>query len=169
MVARDGTRSDMEFLCRHRRGLLKEQGATTVNIPDTVRLQLVLRNTQLFMRTLIEAGAELPTRRCSFGCHAINDLGMAGWRISLDGFFRRAARRQIECTVNGIPASGQACRRLEKSPYWAINVRQTGWFPYTGTVDTTIAAPGSKLGCRATSFECSLPTRRRRPAHAFAQ
>jgi 2-isopropylmalate synthase len=50
--AEDGTRSEMDFLCRIVEAVIKA-GATTVNIPDTVGYTVPEEYTH-FMRTLIE-------------------------------------------------------------------------------------------------------------------
>src|SRR5947209_814588 len=93
--AEDGTRSEMDFLCRIVEAVIKA-GATTVNIPDTVGYTVPEEYTR-FMRTLIE---RVPNSdKAVFSVHCHNDLGMAVAH-SLAGLAGGA--RQIECTVNGI-------------------------------------------------------------------
>jgi len=71
--AEDGTRSEMEFLCRIVEAVIKA-GATTVNIPDTVGYTVPEEYTH-FMRTLIE---RVPNSdKAVFSVHCHNDLGMA--------------------------------------------------------------------------------------------
>ena len=71
--AKDGTRSEMDFLCRIVEAVIKA-GATTVNIPDTVGYTLPEEYTK-FMRTLIE---RVPNSdKAIFSVHCHNDLGMA--------------------------------------------------------------------------------------------
>src|SRR6187455_446093 len=93
--AEDGTRSEMDYLCRIVEAVIKA-GATTVNIPDTVGYTVPEEYTH-FMRTLIE---RVPNSdRAIFSVHCHNDLGMAVAN-SLAGV--RGGARQIECTINGI-------------------------------------------------------------------
>src|SRR5665213_1603033 len=93
--AEDGTRSEMDYLCRIVEAVIKA-GATTVNIPDTVGYTVPEEYTH-FMRTLIE---RVPNSdKAVFSVHCHNDLGMAVAN-SLAGLAGGA--RQIECTVNGI-------------------------------------------------------------------
>src|SRR5256884_453331 len=93
--AEDGTRSEMDFLCRIVEAVIKA-GATTVNIPDTVGYTVPEEYTN-FMRTLIE---RVPNSdKAVFSVHCHNDLGMAVAN-SLAGIAGGA--RQNECTGNGI-------------------------------------------------------------------
>lgn len=71
--AEDGTRSEMDYLCRIVEAVIKA-GATTVNIPDTVGYTVPEEYTH-FMRTLIE---RVPNSdKAVFSVHCHNDLGMA--------------------------------------------------------------------------------------------
>src|SRR6202171_2655342 len=112
--AEDGTRSDMEFLCRIVEAVIKA-GATAVNIPDTVGYTVPEEYTN-FMRTLIE---RVPNSdKAVFSVHCHNDLGMAVAN-SLAGIAGGA--RQIECTVNGI--GERAGNAALEEVVMAINVR----------------------------------------------
>ncbi|OYU58591.1 MAG: 2-isopropylmalate synthase [Bradyrhizobium sp. PARBB1] len=125
--AEDGTRSEMDYLCRIVEAVIKA-GATTVNIPDTVGYTVPEEYTH-FMRTLIE---RVPNSdKAIFSVHCHNDLGMAVAN-SLAGIVGGA--RQVECTVNGIgERAGNAA--LEEI-VMAINVRNDK-FPYWNKIDTT--------------------------------
>ena len=140
--AEDGTRSEMDFLCRIVEAVIKA-GATTVNIPDTVGYTVPEEYAQ-FIRTLIE---RVPNSdKAVFSVHCHNDLGMAVAN-SLAGIGGGA--RQVECTVNGIgERTGNAA--LEEI-VMAINVRNDK-FPYWNKIDTTILTRASKLVSAATSF-----------------
>src|SRR6476660_4377981 len=140
--AEDGTRSEMDYLCRIVEAVIKA-GATTVNIPDTVGYTVPEEYTH-FMRTLIE---RVPNSdKAVFSVHCHNDLGMAVAN-SLAGIAGGA--RQIECTVNGIgERAGNAA--LEEI-VMAINVRNDK-FPYWNKIDTTMLTRASKLVSAATSF-----------------
>ena len=144
--AEDGTRSEMDFLCRIVEAVIKA-GATTVNIPDTVGYTVPEEYTY-FMRTLIE---RVPNSdKAVFSVHCHNDLGMAVAN-SLAGIVGGA--RQVECTVNGIgERAGNAA--LEEI-VMAINVRNDK-FPYWNKIDTTQLTRASKLVSAATST-CRAP------------
>src|SRR2546421_10936503 len=112
--AEDGTRSEMDFLCRIVEAVIKA-GATTVNIPDTVGYTVPEEYTN-FMRTLIE---RVPNSdKAVFSVHCHNDLGMA-----VANSLGRVAggARQIECTVNGI--GERAGNAALEGRGLAINVR----------------------------------------------
>src|SRR5258706_11732524 len=120
--AEDGTRSEMDFLCRIVEAVIKA-GATTVNIPDTVGYTVPEEYTN-FMRTLIERVPK--SDKAGFSVHCHNDLGMAVPN-SLAGISGRP--RQIECTRNGLgePAGHAALAetatainaRTHKLPSWS--------------------------------------------------
>ena len=93
--AEDATRSDPAFLAKVVEAAIRN-GATTVNIPDTVGY-----TTPGEMRALIEylrANVE-HSDRADFSVHCHNDLGMATAN-SLAGVLGGAT--QIECTINGL-------------------------------------------------------------------
>jgi 2-isopropylmalate synthase len=140
--AEDGTRSEMDFLCRIVEAVIKA-GATTVNIPDTVGYTVPEEYTR-FMRTLIE---RVPNSdKAIFSVHCHNDLGMAVAN-SLAGIAGGA--RQIECTVNGI--GERAGNAALEEVVMAINVRNDV-FPWWNKIDTTMLTRASKLVSAATSF-----------------
>ncbi len=93
--AEDATRSDPEFLARVVDTAIRN-GATVVNIPDTVGY-----TTPAEMRALIEylIGNVENSDKAEFSVHCHNDLGMAVAN-SLAGVLGGA--RQIECTINGL-------------------------------------------------------------------
>jgi 2-isopropylmalate synthase len=140
--AEDGTRSEMEFLCRVVEAAIKA-GATTVNIPDTVGYTIPEEYTH-FLRTLRE---RVPNSdKAVFSVHCHNDLGMAVAN-SLAGLAGGA--RQIECTINGI--GERAGNAALEEVVMAINVRNDK-FPYWNKIDTTMLMRASKLVSAATSF-----------------
>ena len=93
--AEDATRSDLDFLSRVVETAIAN-GATTINLPDTVGY-----TTPAEMRNLIEYVMEHAkgSEKAIFSVHCHNDLGMATAN-SLAGVLGGA--RQIECTVNGL-------------------------------------------------------------------
>src|SRR3954466_14153365 len=140
--AEDGTRSEMDYLCRIVEAVIKA-GATTVNIPDTVGYTTP-EEYAAFMRTLIE---RVPNSdKAVFSVHCHNDLGMAVAN-SLAGIAGGA--RQIECTVNGI--GERAGNAALEEVVMAINVRNDR-FPWWNKIDTTMLTRASKLVSAATSF-----------------
>ena len=93
--AEDGSRSDIDFLCRCVETAIK-YGATTINIPDTVGYSLPEDMERIFaaLRERVP-GAE----RVIFSTHNHNDLGLA---VANTLAAIRAGARQVECTINGI-------------------------------------------------------------------
>jgi 2-isopropylmalate synthase len=91
----DATRADVEFtaeVCK----IAIEQGATTINIPDTVGYTMPHEYTEYF-RELYRLVPELTNVVVSVHCH--DDLGLAVAN-SFAGLL--AGARQVECAVNGI-------------------------------------------------------------------
>jgi 2-isopropylmalate synthase len=91
----DATRADVRFMFQLLAAAI-EEGATTLNIPDTVGY-----TTPEEYATLIrDIREQVPgADRCIISVHCHDDLGMAVAN-SLAGV--RAGARQIECTINGI-------------------------------------------------------------------
>src|SRR5260221_9406435 len=139
--AEDGTRSEMDYLCRIVEAVIKA-GATTVNIPDTVGYTVPEEYTT-FMRTLIERVPNSDKAVVSVHCH--NDLAMAAAN-SLAGIAGGA--RQIECTINGIGERAGNAPPQESAK--AIKVRNHK-IPYWSQIDTTMLTRASKLLSEAPS------------------
>jgi 2-isopropylmalate synthase len=98
----DATRADVEFtaeVC----AIAVEEGATVVNIPDTVGYTTPEEYVEYFRR-LYELVPELAGVRTSVHCH--DDLGMAVAN-SYAGVL--AGARQVECAVNGIGERAGNC------------------------------------------------------------
>lgn len=93
--AEDGSRSDWDFLCQVYGAVIKE-GATTLNLPDTVGYALPDEFGQLIMY-LRENIPGIDKVTISTHCH--NDLGLATAN-TLAGL--KAGARQAEVTINGI-------------------------------------------------------------------
>jgi 2-isopropylmalate synthase len=91
----DATRSDVAFVAEVIGGAIAE-GATTINIPDTVGYTLPTE----FQRYLVELYERCPSLRdVTLSVHCHNDLGLAVAN-SLAGM--QVGARQVECCVNGI-------------------------------------------------------------------
>jgi 2-isopropylmalate synthase len=98
----DATRADVEFtaeVC----AIAVDEGATVVNIPDTVGYTTPEEYTRYFER-LYELAPELRNVRLSVHCH--DDLGLAVAN-SYAGLL--AGARQVECAVNGIGERAGNC------------------------------------------------------------
>src|SRR5437763_11722717 len=138
----DGTRTEMDFLCRCVEAAIKA-GATTINIPDTVGYTVPEEYAALF-RTVRE---RVPNSdKAIFSVHCHNDLGMAVAN-TLAGLAGGA--RQIECTINGLgERAGNAA--LEEI-VMAIRTR-ADVLPYETAIEATMLNRASKLVSAVTSF-----------------
>ncbi len=91
----DATRTDADFLCRVLEAVV-EEGATTLNIPDTVGYTVPSEFGDL-ITTIRQRVKGIEKVTISAHCH--NDLGMAvANALAAVG----AGARQVECTINGI-------------------------------------------------------------------
>jgi len=138
----DGTRTEIDFLCRCVEAAIKA-GATTINIPDTVGYTTPEEYFALF-KTVRERVPNSDQAVFSVHCH--DDLGMAVAN-SLAGV--KGGARQIECTVNGI--GERAGNTALEEVVMAINVRGDV-LPFWTGIDTTMLTRASKLVSAATSF-----------------
>jgi 2-isopropylmalate synthase len=93
--AEDAGRSDLDYLCQVVEVAINE-GATTINIPDTVGYCIPEEFGNIF-KVLRERVPNIEKARLSSHCH--NDLGLAVAN-SLAAIMNGV--RQVECTVNGI-------------------------------------------------------------------
>jgi 2-isopropylmalate synthase len=93
--AEDAGRADLQFLAQMLEAVI-EEGATTVNIPDTTGYCLPWEYGKK-IKYLMENVKNIHKAVVSVHCH--NDLGLATAN-SIEGVVNGA--RQIECTVNGI-------------------------------------------------------------------
>jgi 2-isopropylmalate synthase len=93
--AEDATRSDPDYLAQVITAVIDE-GATVVNIPDTVGYTIPAEYTRI-IESLRERVANIDKAVISVHCH--NDLGLA---VANSLAAVAAGARQIECTINGI-------------------------------------------------------------------
>jgi 2-isopropylmalate synthase len=91
----DGSRSDVEFMAQVIQIALDE-GATTINVPDTVGYTMPGEYAEMFGR-LYELVPGLKDVTVSVHCH--DDLGLA---VANSFAGLTAGARQVECAVNGI-------------------------------------------------------------------
>src|SRR5919206_3106689 len=94
--AEDATRSDVNYLCDIFNVAVAE-GATILNVPDTVGYALPNEFSQLISTVRERVIGERTDITISIHCH--NDLGLA---VANSLAAVDAGARQIECTVNGI-------------------------------------------------------------------
>ena len=94
--AEDATRSDVDYLCEVF-GTAVTEGATILNVPDTVGYTLPTEFSQLVRAVRDRVVGNREDITISVHCH--NDLGLAvaNSLAAID-----AGARQIECTINGI-------------------------------------------------------------------
>src|SRR6201993_1764582 len=138
----DGTRTELDFLCRCVEAAIKA-GATTINIPDTVGYTVPDEYYTLF-KTVRERVPNSDKARFSVHCH--DDLGMAVAN-SLAGV--RAGARQVECTINGI--GERAGNTALEEVVMAMRVRNDV-MPYWTDIDARMLTRASKLVAAVTSF-----------------
>ncbi len=141
--AEDGSRSDMEFLCRCVDTAIKA-GATTINIPDTVGYSTP-EDIQAIFQQLRERVPNADT--VVFSSHNHTDLGMAV--ANTIGAIRGGAR-QVEVTINGIgERAGNAS--LEEVAM-ALRTRHDV-LPFRNNIVTTHILKTSKLLAAITGFD----------------
>ncbi|MFL5820624.1 MAG: 2-isopropylmalate synthase [Solirubrobacteraceae bacterium] len=138
----DATRADVEFTARVCQ-IAIDEGATTINIPDTVGYTMPHEYTA-YLQRLYELAPGLRDVVVSVHCH--DDLGLAVAN-SFAGVL--AGARQVECAVNGIgERAGNAS--LEEIAM-LLHTRQPDVGLHTGIVTTEIART-SRLVSRLTGY-----------------
>ena len=140
--AEDGTRTEIDFLCRAVELAIKA-GATTINIPDTVGYTVPEEYERIF-RTVRE---RVPNSdKAIFSVHCHNDLGLAvaNTLAGLNG-----GARQIECTINGI--GERAGNAALEEVVMALRTR-ADVMPYVNNIETSMLTRASKLVSAVTSF-----------------
>src|SRR5438093_1270797 len=95
--AEDASRTELDFLCRVIEAAIAE-GATTINLPDTVGYALPVEYGAMF-RAVRERVPD--ARGVALSCHCHDDLGLA---VANSLAAVEAGATQVECTVNGIGA-----------------------------------------------------------------
>jgi 2-isopropylmalate synthase len=155
--AEDGSRSELDFLCRVIEAAIAE-GATTINIPDTVGYAVPEQYGQL-LRMLRERVPNSGRAVWSVHCH--NDLGMAVAN-SLAGVLNGV--RQVECTINGL--GERAGNTSLEEVVMAVKTRRDVFGLEVG-IDTTQIVASSKLVSNITGFPVQ-PNKAVVGANAFA-
>ena len=154
----DGYRSDPDFLCRVLEAVI-EEGATTLNIPDTVGYA-VPEGFAERIRSLRERVPNSGKAIWSVHCH--NDLGMAVAN-SLAGV-KLGGARQVECTINGLGERAGNCSLEEV--VMAIKTRRD-YFGLDVGVDASQIVQASRMVSQTTGFVVQ-PNKAVVGANAFA-
>jgi 2-isopropylmalate synthase len=154
----DGYRSDPDFLCRVLEAVIAE-GATTINIPDTVGYAVP----ELFGQFIRNLRERIPTSgKAVWSVHCHNDLGMAVAN-SLAGV-KIGGARQVECTINGL--GERAGNTSLEEVVMAVKTRRD-FFDLDTRVDTRQIVPSSRLVSQITGFVVQ-PNKAVVGANAFA-
>src|SRR5881296_2346635 len=154
----DGSRSELDFLCRVLESVIKDS-ATTINIPDTVGYAVPHQFGE-FIRQLREKIPNSDKAVWSVHCH--NDLGMAVAN-SLAAVMIGGAR-QVECTINGL--GERAGNTSLEEVVMAVKTR-SDFFGLDSGIDTTHIVPTSRLVSQITGFVVQ-PNKAVVGANAFA-
>src|SRR5690348_6904476 len=154
----DGSRSDLDFLCRVLETVIKE-GATTINIPDTVGYAVPQQFGEL-IRKIREKVPNSDQAVWSVHCH--NDLGMAV--ANSLAAVQIGGARQIECTINGL--GERAGNTSLEEVVMAVRTRKD-FFNLRTRLDTTHIVPTSRLVSQITGFVVQ-PNKAVVGANAFA-
>lgn len=154
----DGSRSEMDFLCRVIEGVIDE-GATTINFADTVGYGVP----GLYGNMLKNLRERVPNSdKAVWSVHCHNDLGMAVAN-SLAGVMIGGAR-QVECTINGL--GERAGNTALEEIVMAVRTRKDHFNLELG-IDTAQIVPTSKLVSQITGFAVQ-PNKAVVGANAFA-
>jgi 2-isopropylmalate synthase len=154
----DGSRSDIDFLCRVLEAVIKE-GATTINVPDTVGYA-VPEQFGLFIKDL---KTKIPNSdKAVWSVHCHNDLGMAV--ANSLAAVKIGGARQIECTINGL--GERAGNTSLEEVVMAVRTRKD-FFELGTNIDTTHIVPTSRLVSQITGFVVQ-PNKAVVGANAFA-
>jgi 2-isopropylmalate synthase len=154
----DGSRSELDFLCRVLEAVIRE-GATTINIPDTVGYAVPQQFGE-FIRKLRERIPNSDKAVWSVHCH--NDLGMAV--ANSLAAVQIGGARQIECTINGL--GERAGNTALEEIVMAVRTRKD-FFDLDTNIDATHIVSTSRLVSQITGFVVQ-PNKAVVGANAFA-
>ena len=133
--AEDATRSDVHFLCDVLK-VVMDEGATVLNIPDTVGYTTPAEYAQL-IRTIRDR--VVGDRQVTISVHCHNDLGLAvaNTLAALD-----AGAQQAECTINGI---GERAGNASLEEIVMACAVRSDRLPFTTRIRTEQLYPTSQL------------------------
>lgn len=140
--AEDASRSDIDYLCEILDAVV-EEGATTINIPDTVGYMMPGEYANLVS---IVKERVVRDRNVIISVHGHNDLGLA---VANSLAAIEAGARQVECTINGIGerAGNAALEEIVMS----IAIRSDRFQFETG-IKTSLLYPTSQMLSSMISF-----------------
>ena len=141
--AEDATRSEVDYLCNVLAAAVDE-GATILNVPDTVGYTLPNEFAELVRRVRERVAGDRTDITISVHCH--NDLGLA---VANSLAAISAGARQIECTINGI--GERAGNASLEEVVMAMNVRADS-LPFQTSVNTRELYSTSQLLSQIISF-----------------
>ena len=133
--AEDATRSDIDYLCDIF-GVVAEEGATILNVPDTVGYTLPTEYAGM-IRTIKENVVGDKDITISVHCH--NDLGLA---VANSLAAIEAGARQVECTINGI---GECAGNASLEEFVMASAVRSDKIPYSNSIDTRQLYPSSQM------------------------
>jgi 2-isopropylmalate synthase len=139
----DASRADVEFTAEVVQVALDE-GATTINIPDTVGYAMP-QEFGVFLARLYELVPDLHRVALSVHCH--DDLGLAVAN-SLAGI--EAGCRQVECSINGI---GERAGNASLEEIAMLLHTREGSLGLWTAIETTEIARSSRLVSRLTGYQ----------------
>jgi 2-isopropylmalate synthase len=156
--AMDATRADWDFLCKLF-GIAIEEGATTINVPDTVGYTTPEEYTQL----IEYLKANTPgIEKVAISVHCHDDLGMSTAN-TLAAI--RAGARQVEVTVNGL--GERAGNTALEEVVMALKTRRDYYGDIDIRINTKEIVPSSRVVSRASSIPVQ-PNKAIVGANAFA-
>jgi 2-isopropylmalate synthase len=156
--AEDGSRSDMDFLCRVLEAVIDE-GATTINIPDTVGYAVP----EGYAALISQLRQRIPNSdRAVFSAHCHDDLGMAV--ANSLAAVKSGGARQIECAINGL--GERAGNAALEEVVMAVRTRRD-YFGVEVGIDTSQIVATSQLVSEITGFAVQ-PNKAVVGANAFA-
>ena len=138
----DGFRSDREFMAEVISAAI-EEGATTINVPDTVGYATPEEYAAMFTE-LYRLVPELRAVTVSVHCH--DDLGLAVAN-SLAGL--QAGCRQVECAINGI---GERAGNASLEEIVMVIATRSRYLGLSTAIDTREIARTSRLVSRLTGY-----------------
>ena len=141
--AEDGSRTDLDFLCKCVDVAIKA-GATTINIPDTVGYSLPEDITHIFSSLI----TRVPNAdQVIFSTHNHNDLGL-GVANTIAAI--KAGARQVECTINGI---GERAGNAALEEIAMILKTRSNELPYYSNIESEKILKTSHLLSTITGFD----------------
>lgn len=153
----DGSRSEIDFLCRCIETAIKA-GAKTINIPDTVGYATPEEYAAL-IHNVKNRVPNIDKAVISVHCH--NDLGLA---VANSLAAVHAGARQVECTINGL--GERAGNAAMEEIIMALKTRQDA-LPYQTNIKTEKITKASRLVSAITGFVVQ-PNKAIVGANAFA-